>query len=145
MENPKPKRDMRGSDLAKIHIAKKALGLDDEAYRDVLRAVCKVESSKQLDMQGRWKLLAYFRSKGWKPEAAAEKSGKRVWKPDAGSQASKILALWLELKRNGKLDKATDEALFAFCKKMSGVERPDWLTAAQANDVIEGLKSWLAR
>lgn len=146
MPQPAPKRDLRGSDLAKIHIAKKALGLDDDAYRDVLQAVCKVTSAKQLDVQGRQKLLAKFRTMGWKPEGAAAKgSKKKAWKPTAGSQAAKILALWLELRRQGKLDRPTDEALFAFCKKLTGVERPDWLTAAQANDVIEGLKAWLAR
>lgn len=150
MENPKPKpaRDMRSSDLAKIHMAKKALGLDDDAYRGVLQALCKVNSSKDLDMHGRWKLLQYFASKGWKPEAAGAPAGKKKaksWKPKSRSQAGKILALWLDLRRQGKLTNPTDEALFAWVKSMTGVEHPDWLTAAQANQVIEGLKAWGAR
>lgn len=145
MSDPQPSTsdDRRRADLAKIHLAKKELGLDDQAYRDVLWNTCKVKSSKDLDFMARQKLLIQLQSLGWRPSAKdPNKANRKAWKPDAGSQASKILALWLELKRKGKLRKPTDDALFAFCKKTTGVERPDWLTADQANDVIEGLKAW---
>ena len=56
--------DTRRGLLAKIHIAKKDLGLDDEAYRDVL-AAHGVESSKNLDTKGLEKLLAHFEKLGW--------------------------------------------------------------------------------
>ncbi len=144
---PKPQtpEDRRRADLAKIHVAKKELGLSDENYRALLQGLCGVKSAKDLDFMGRQKLLIKLQSLGWKPAPAAGKPGRKPWKPAAGSQGSKILALWLELKRKGKLHTPTDEALFDFVKDMSGVEHPDWLTAAQANDVIEGLKAWLGR
>lgn len=144
---PKPQtpEDRRRADLAKIHVAKKELGLSEDNYRALLQSLCGVKSAKDLDFMGRQKLLIKLQSLGWKPAPAPGKPGRKPWKPEAGSQGSKILALWLELKRKGKLHTPTDEALFDFVKDMTGVERPDWLTAAQANDVIEGLKAWLER
>lgn len=52
--------------LAKIHIAKKDLGLDEAAYRAVL-AAHGVESSGAMDMKGLEKLLAHFEKLGWQP------------------------------------------------------------------------------
>jgi len=56
--------DTRRSLLAKVHIAKKDLGLDDAAYRAIL-ARFGVESSSRLDMKGLEKLLAHFEQLGW--------------------------------------------------------------------------------
>ncbi len=56
--------DTRRSLLAKVHIAKKDLGLDDAAYRAVL-ARHGVESSKDLDVKGMEKLLTHFERLGW--------------------------------------------------------------------------------
>lgn len=145
MEQPKPKRDLRGADLAKIHIARKELGLDEEAYRDVLRAVCGVESAKDLDMAGRWKLLQYFRSKGWKDAPSKTTDTTKRRSPEEGTQDAKMLALWLELGRLGKLKNPAEAGLDAYCKRVTGVERREWLTARQAANVIEGLKAWIVR
>ncbi len=54
----------RRSLLAKVHIAKKDLGLDDAAYRAVL-ARHGVESSSKLDMKGLEKLLTHMEKLGW--------------------------------------------------------------------------------
>lgn len=56
--------DTRRSLLAKVHIAKKDLGLDDEAYLAIL-ARFGVESSGALDVKGLEKLLAHFEKLGW--------------------------------------------------------------------------------
>lgn len=64
-------RDLRSSDLAKIHIAKKELGLSADDYTALLRAVCQVDSASKLDVAGRAKLLAHFRKIGWKPGASS--------------------------------------------------------------------------
>ena len=56
----------RNSELAKIHIAKKDLGLDDDTYRDVLWTVARVRSAKDLDHHGREQVLKHFKSKGFK-------------------------------------------------------------------------------
>lgn len=54
----------RRSLLAKVHIAKKSLGLDDAAYRAIL-ARHGVESSGALDMKGLEKLLTHMEKLGW--------------------------------------------------------------------------------
>jgi len=59
--------DQRRRDLATIHMAKKHLGMDDAAYRDILWSVARVRSSSELDQVGRSKLLDHFKACGWKP------------------------------------------------------------------------------
>lgn len=44
---------IKQSELAKIHIAKKQLGLDDDTYRAMLKQVAGVISAKDLTAQGR--------------------------------------------------------------------------------------------
>jgi phage gp16-like protein len=56
----KTANDYRRSELAKIHIAKAQLGLDDDTYHDILWTLSRVKSSADLDSQGRFKLLAHF-------------------------------------------------------------------------------------
>ena len=43
----------RNADLAKIHIAKKQLAMEDEAYRDLLFSIGRVRSAADLDFAGR--------------------------------------------------------------------------------------------
>lgn len=62
------KKTQRDNDLAKIHIAIKDLGMDDDAYRAMLWTVARVKSSKDLDMHGRYKVLHHLASVGWRPK-----------------------------------------------------------------------------
>lgn len=52
----------RHRDLARIHILKKDLGLDDDQYRVVLWTVARVESSKDLDSHGRREVIRHLES-----------------------------------------------------------------------------------
>src|SRR5580765_3096076 len=54
------RKDTRKADLAKIHIAKKELGMDEETYRNMLWTVALVKSSSELNYEGRQKLLAHL-------------------------------------------------------------------------------------
>lgn len=58
--------DRRRRDLAKIHVAKKQLGIDDDTYREMLWAVARVRSSADLDYTGLQKVLAHLTSRGFK-------------------------------------------------------------------------------
>ena len=51
--------------LAQIHIAKKDLGLTDPEYRDMLYAVTKKESSKDISDAEAGKVINHFKSLGW--------------------------------------------------------------------------------
>jgi phage gp16-like protein len=113
--------------LAKIHVAKKELGLTDDAYRDILRVHFQVASSKDLTDRQATVLLNQFRAKGWtakrgKNQAApAERKGYIEIKPGpAAKQQRKILALWNSL--GYEMAK-----LHTRVKTQFGVERFEWL------------------
>ena len=56
----KPGALARNGDLASIHIRKAELGLDDDAYRDLLWAIARVRSAADLDMTGRKTVLEHL-------------------------------------------------------------------------------------
>ena len=47
----------RAKDLARIHLAKKELGLEDDAYRALLQGVTKKASAADLTARERWAVL----------------------------------------------------------------------------------------
>lgn len=125
------------ADLAKIHIAKKELGLTDEAYRDMLHLHFQVDSAKDLKPQQVVVLLNKFRAKGWRPKTNVKKGRKGTgksanFKEIVGQNARQkkyILALWNALGYDvAKLD--------ARCKKQFGVERFEWLKDEHALFVL---------
>ena len=128
--------------LAKVHIAKKELGLADDNYRAIMRRVTGKASSGACSDIELHQLLAEFKRLGWKPKmngaaSAAGKSGK--------PHVRKVYALWGELHRAGALRDGSRRALQAFVQRQTGVSSPEWLTSPQANQVTEGLKAMLAR
>lgn len=56
----------RKSELGKIHLAKKQLGMDDDTYRAMLHQVGGVDSAAALDDRGRAKVLDHLRKAGFK-------------------------------------------------------------------------------
>jgi len=129
--------DYRRSELAKIHVAKKALGLDDDTYRDVLWTICTVRSSADLDSHGRFKLIAHFKALGWKPA--------RAKKPELDAKSRKVWSLWYQLKEAGLIGTATARTLRTEVKKLTFCDDLKFCTEAQKSHVIEVLKQWLAR
>lgn len=67
--------------LAKVHIAKKELGLDDGTYRDVLRRVTGKTSAADLSKEKLEAVLAEFVRLGWTPKPTA----KHGYKPTTGT------------------------------------------------------------
>jgi len=128
-------KDVRARELAQIHIAAKALRLDEDEYRDLMFAVTRVRSAAELDWTGRKRLLDHF--------------GKLGWKNDAGRPSDptsrKIRALWLSLRDAGKIKDPSERALRKFVRRMVHVERLEWLDPRSASTVIEALKAWRAR
>ncbi|KZE34162.1 gp16 family protein [Crenobacter luteus] len=118
--------------LAKIHIAKKELGLDDATYRAMLQSVAGVSSSKDLSDAGVTRVLAHLQRCGWKPKAAA-KVGK---KPSVGrgrqALVGKVEALLAEAKRPWCYAEA-------MAKRMFGVEKVDWLEPEQLVKLVAAL------
>ena len=85
--NAKPKNtSLRRALLAKVHIAKKELGLDDDLYRIILSDEFGVESAKNLSNAELGQLINRFETKGWRPrtgtksqvEALKERIGQEI-------------------------------------------------------------------
>ena len=63
-------RDLRNRELALIHLGAKEVGLDEDAYRDMLRAVTGHDSAATLDREGRARVIAHLRRSGFTPRQA---------------------------------------------------------------------------
>ena len=67
----------RTREIAKIHLAKKQLGLDEATYRATLKRVAGCLSSAELTADGRALVLDELRALGFKP-APARGAGRRI-------------------------------------------------------------------
>lgn len=88
-------REIQKAMLAKVHIAKQRLGLDDEAYRGILSERFGVDSSKDLDMVGLNDLLLHFQRLGFQPTPRRKSADPY----DIDAQIRKIEALLAEKGR----------------------------------------------
>lgn len=120
--------------LAKIHIAKKELRLQDGEYRALLQRVAKVESAKDLSDRAAAAVIAEFKRLGWAPKESTRPPAERA-------DVRKIYALWGALHA-GPLDR---EALRAWVKRRFEVSAPEFLKPPQAREAIEQLKAWQKR
>lgn len=132
--------DRRQQDIRLIHVAARELRLSRDDYEAVLLAVCGVRSSADLDGAGRAKLLAHFKKLGF---TVKPKKPSRALANDA--QSRKIRALWLSLADAGVVRNRSEAALASYAKRQCGVDALQWLTASQAQALIESLKRWLTR
>lgn len=124
--------------IAKIHIAKKDLALDDETYRAILERVTKKRSCAGLRGHQLVAILDEFKALGWKPKKATFKKAKN-------GQVAKIYALWGVLAEGGVVRSRTPAAVAAYVKRLTGVDNPEWLPPQEARAVIESLKKWINR
>lgn len=130
----------RRADLAKIHIAIKDLGWSHDEYHDILRSVCHVESSAELDFTGRKRFLAHLERCGWKRRANPKDRRQAT-----DSQSKMMRGLWLELHELGYVEDPAESALAAWVARETKVDALQWLTTAQARQTIEKLKQWRDR
>jgi phage gp16-like protein len=128
--------------LAKVHVARKQLGLDEASYRAVLARITGHNSAGDCNSGELVATLAEFERLGWSPAAGARR--------DRRPHVRKIWAIWGDLKP--LLDAADDDVLRAFVRRQThsaknpeGIGAPEWLDGVEATKVIEGLKGWLAR
>jgi phage gp16-like protein len=128
--------------LAKIHIAKKELGLTDEVYRDILSLRFKVNSAAKLTDRQVTVLLNAFKAHGWKQR----KSTKKPTSPKYDNpQMRKVVAMWITLGQKGVVRNSSDKALQAYVKRMTGVDKLLWCNGLQLDTLIESLKKWAKR
>ncbi|WP_439861605.1 gp16 family protein [Pseudomonas sp. MBLB4136] len=119
--------------LAKIHIAKAQLGLDDDSYRALLARVAGVRSAKDLTKRQVGAVLAEFERLGFQPKPA-KKAGRKAPKPTPDRQAllGKIEAFLAEAKRPWTYADA-------MALRMFKVDRLEWLDSDQLRRLIAAL------
>ena len=140
--SPVIERGRRGAELKAIHVAKKMLGLDDATYRDFLFATTGHRSAAELDDSQRQMVIELLRKRGFRRTPAEEKHARRM---ADNRQLAMIRGLWTKLRYAKALKDRSARHLSAFIKKMTGVERAEWLAPEEAIQVIEALKGWLKR
>jgi phage gp16-like protein len=130
-------KDNRNADLAKIHIAKKDLGMSEEDYRAMLWTVGRVKSSAQLDDAGRRQLLAHLSKLGWAPkpgkpkvlqlhERVTEQKRRLAWR----------IEQWLAVAEPAREESYAD----GMARKMFHVERVTFCTVDQLHRIVAALE-----
>jgi phage gp16-like protein len=132
----------RRARIAKIHIAKKELALEDDSYRAMLMRVTGKSSSTHCDIAQLDAVLAEFRRLGF---ASAKPRAKTAHDRPLSERAyvRMIFGLWKDLKPH--LTDSSHKALCSFVKRQTGIENPEWLAPEDGGAVIEALKDWLER
>lgn len=120
--------------LAKIHIARKELALDDDAYRGLLQRVAGVASARDLSDRQADSVIAELKRLGWKPKVSTGAPAQRA-------DLRKLYALWGAL-HSGPLDR---DALRSWVATRFKVSAPEFLKPAQIREAIEQLKAWQKR
>lgn len=130
--------------LAKIHVARKQLGMDEEAYRDMLGRTVGQRTSKGLSEAQCGKVLEEMTRLGFRPAVKRSSDGRR--KALEGKFAKKLQALWIAGWNLGIVRNRDDKALLAFVKRQTGLDHTRFLHHAEDGArAIEALKRWLAR
>lgn len=114
--------------IAKIHIAKTQLGIEDSIYRDILYRKFRVTSSKSLSDSQALVLIHHFKNLGW-----VEKPSKRY------AEGSKSLRLETEQKKYSDSPRDLYDASGAIKRKIEAM----WHNIYRGNDEIKHLRQWL--
>lgn len=118
--------DKRQAELAKIHIAKKQLGLDDGTYRDMLWTLARVRTASELDEHGRRQVLEHLKSRGFRDRSRPKPT------QDRAALISKIRAQLYDLDR-------PEAYADAMCHRMFHVDRFEWCNPEQLHKLVAAL------
>lgn len=130
----------RRSLIAKVHVAKKQLGLSDDDYRAVMLRVAGRTSAADCTDRELVQLVEEFRAKGFSAEARGP--AKMVAsKPADHPVARKARALWISLGLLGAVADPSDAALEAFARRQLGCAKMQWADQALGYKLIEALKA----
>jgi phage gp16-like protein len=124
---------LKSKKIAAIHIAKKDLGLDDDTYREMLKAATGKTSCKDMHISDLYKVMEHLKQLGYKSKRSGY--GKRP-NPAQGNKAlmSKVEALLADRKLHWNY-------AHSMAKRMYGVEKVDWLESEQLISVITALSN----
>ena len=120
--------------ISVIHVAKSRLGLDEGTYRELLRNVAGVESSRDLDDAGFDLVMAHFERLGFKSDFGRRNMGNRIGMASP-AQVEKLRGLWSDYTTG----EGTDASLGHWLHRQFKVSALRFLTTGQAHKAIGAL------
>lgn len=127
--------------LAQVHIARKALAMQDDDYRALLERVTDHRSAKDCDDGQLREVVAKFQGMGFRPTGG----GARRRDLGASQTVRKARAMWISLYQLGALEDASDAGLETFGRRQLHVDRLRWANEREGFRLIEALKAIAAR
>lgn len=137
-----PERDgaERRALLAKVHVARKHLGIFEDDYRELLRRTTGRSSARDCTVRQLEQMMREFARLGFRPRSPTTQRRR------GEKQASqKVRAMWISLHQLGVIADPSELALAIFAKRQLGVERLQWADQSQAFRLIEALKAMAER
>jgi phage gp16-like protein len=128
----------RNGDLARIHIAKKALNQTEDEYRDLLQALTGKRSAGELSFEERSRVAAHMD----KLARAAKPGAVKRSRPVLEGGQKKVFAMWKALEANGTLRKRGESSLRAFVRRMTERDDLSWCTNKDCTTLINALHAW---
>lgn len=136
--------DKRAADFRRIHGLVRLLGMNDEAYRDMLKDKYGVESSKDLPPQSRFALIRHLQAQvATNAQNFADLEDRKMNKATP-AQLRAIEAMWLQVSKAETLN-ARRAALNNFCKRLTGVQFLKWISKADAKVLIKAIHAMGAK
>lgn len=133
---PKSQKSERARQLAKIHIAAHAAGLDDELYRDVLQRVTGKRSAAELEAGERVAVLVELRRL-----ATGRSDAKAEPEPYSGRPASVTAVPLLQKVEALLADQGRPwRYAHALAKRMFRVSRLEWCNNDQLRRLVAALQ-----
>lgn len=160
MKSENKRKGISGSQMKLLHLAVKQVGMDDGAYRLMLKNVCGVESSKSLTLDGFRSVMEHLKRCGFqKVHAEQEFTGYvarlHKWQQAVGerpgmatpAQLARIETDWNLMRWYWAPEGFGNETLSlrGFLKSVCGVSDLRFLRFGQAHSCIEAIKAIGAR
>jgi len=132
--------DHRRAELAKIHIAKVQLGMDDGAYRDMLWTLGRVRSSADLDYAGRQRVLEHMKKCGFQPKPPKTERPKDPawgWVNNAAQDRQPTLRKIAVMLKDRDCEKTYADGI---AKRMFGIDLVEFCAPDQLRRIVAALE-----
>ena len=124
--------------IAKVKIAQKQLGLDEDTYRGAMLEATGKMSAGDCSIEELKRAVAHFAARGFKPTTTAR--GGKSARADS-PMARKARAMWISLHHLGAIDNPDEKALEAFARRQMNCEKMQWADQSKAYLLVEALKA----
>lgn len=140
-------------DIKRIHIAKSALGMDEDTYRAVIQRISRgrTDSSKELTDAERAAVMKHMRACGFTPRSPKQQGAAIITRPEM----TKLRAMWWRLSEQAAVTRpggpaACDEAIAAWAERQLSTDSPPlqhirFATPEQWQRLVESMKKWVNR